>query len=194
MVFGYARISTKHEQNFSLQDDALKLAGCERIFHDIASGAKEQRKGLDELMAQLRRGDTLIVWRLDRLGRSLKHLVELIEKFEQMGVQFLSVQEGMDTSTPMGKMVYHVFGAIAEFERNLIRERTNAGLSAARARGRKGGRPRGLSKHAEVKSHAAVSLYNERKLSVEQICEHLNIKSKATLYRYLRERGVQIGK
>jgi DNA invertase Pin-like site-specific DNA recombinase len=193
MIFGYARISTQHDQSFDLQIDALTKAGCERIYKDTASGSKEQRKGLDEMLGQLRQGDTIIVWRLDRLGRSMKHLIELVDGFSKQGVQFKSLQEGMDTTTPIGKMLFHFFGAIAEFERNLIVERTNAGLASARARGRVGGRPKGLSKKAETTSHAAASLYKEGKLSVEEICEQLTI-GKSTLYRYLKERGVQIGK
>lgn len=191
MVIGYARIS-RHEQSFDLQDDALKAAGCERIYRDQMSGAKEQRKGLDEMLQQIRDGDLVVVWRLDRLGRSLKHLIGLVEQFEKLGVQFRSIQEGMDTSTPTGKMIFQVFGAVAEFERNLIRERTNAGLAAARSRGRIGGRPKGLSKKAEQTSRIAESLWNEGKLLPLEICEQLSI-SKSTLYRYLKARGVQIG-
>lgn len=193
MTIGYARISTA-EQSKDLQTDALTAAGCERIFSDVASGSKASRPQLDAMLAQLRPGDTVTVWRLDRLGRSLRHLIELVEGFKAQGVHFRSLTEQIDTSTPQGQLFFHLFGAFAEYERNLIRERTNEGLSAARARGRVGGRPKGLSKTNELKSHTAASLYQAGKLSVEEICTQLGIKSKATLYRYLRERGVQIGK
>ncbi len=137
---GYARVSTSH-QDEALQRDALTTAGCDRIFVDKASGKLESRPALDDLLAQVRRGDTVVVWRLDRLGRSLKHLIETVQDLEQRGVAFVSLTESIDTSTPGGRLVFHVFGALAEFERDLIRERTLAGLAAARARGRTGGRP-----------------------------------------------------
>lgn len=191
MTFGYARISTT-DQNLDLQLDALKAAGCESIFSDQASGAKTARPGLDKLLSHLRPGDQVVVWRLDRLGRSLKHLIELIENFQERGIHFRSLSEGIDTTTPAGKMIFQIFGAVAEFERNLIRERTLAGLGAARARGRKGGRPTGLSPEAEKTAMAAATLYQEKKLSAADICKKLNI-SKSTLYRYLRARGIQIG-
>ena len=140
---GYARVS-KHEQNLDLQRDALKAAGCKKIIEDTASGGKVQRDGLDRVREQLRKGDVLVVWRLDRLGRSLKHLIELMAELEGQGIGFQSVTEAIDTTTPGGKLVFHIFAALAEFERNLIRERTHAGLEAARARGRKGGRRKKL--------------------------------------------------
>ncbi len=138
--FGYARVSTL-EQDEALQHDALSAAGCERIFADKASGKLEYRPALDALLDQLRPGDVVVVWRLDRLGRSLRHLLETIAELEQRGVGFASLTENIDTSTPGGKLVFHLFGALAEFEAALIRERTMAGLAAARARGRVGGRP-----------------------------------------------------
>lgn len=193
MTIGYARTSTA-DQNPALQLNALRAAGCERIFSDTASGAKSSRPQLDAMLAQLRPGDVVTVWKLDRLGRSLKHLIELIEHFKTQGVAFRSISESIDTTTAAGMAFFQMFGVFAEFERNLIRERTNAGLEAARTRGRKGGRPTGLTKEAEIKSHAAASLYKEGQLSVEEICRQLSIKSKATFYRYLRARGVQIGK
>ena len=143
MRIGYARVST-HDQNLDLQKDALKKAGCEKVIVDVASGKKEKRSGLDRARDQLRKGDVLVVWRLDRLGRSLKHLIELMNEMEREGIGFCSLQESINTTTPGGKLVFHIFGALAEFERNLIRERTKAGLDAARARGRKGGRPKAL--------------------------------------------------
>src|SRR3984885_2977164 len=138
-LIGYARVSTL-DQDASLQLDALKKAGCLKVFTDKASEALDKRPQLDRLLDQLRPGDTVAVWRLDRLGRSLKHLIALIEDLEDRGVGFRSLTEGMDTTTPGGKLVFSIFGALAEFERALIRERTKAGLAAARARGRKGGR------------------------------------------------------
>ena len=144
MRIGYARVSTQ-EQNLDLQKDALKRAGCKKIIEDIASGKTENRPGLDRVRELLREGDVLVVWRLDRLGRSLKHLIELMTELEQKKIGFQSLQESIDTTSPGGKLIFHMFGALAEFERNLIRERTRAGLDAARARGRKGGRPKKLS-------------------------------------------------
>lgn len=189
MIIGYARISTA-EQVFDLQLDALKAAGVQQVYKDTASGAKTDRPGLEQLMSVVRPGDIVVVWKLDRLGRSLKHLINLIDEFHQRGINFRSLSEGIDTRTPAGKMVFQIFGAVAEFERSLIVERTNAGLSAARSRGKSGGRPKGLTKKAEQTSHIAASLYQERKLSTREICEQLNISS-ATLYRYLRARGLK---
>jgi DNA invertase Pin-like site-specific DNA recombinase len=183
MRIGYARVST-HDQNLDLQKDALKKAGCERIIVDVASGKKEKRSGLDRARDLLRKGDVLVVWRLDRLGRSLKHLIELMTELEGQGIGFQSLQESINTTTPGGKLVFHIFGALAEFERNLIRERTKAGLDAARARGRKGGRPKTLDVDQRV---VAVDLYEQRKHTVDEICRTLGI-SKPTLYAYVREK------
>ena len=144
MLIGYARVSTT-DQTLDLQKDALEKAGCDRIFTDTASGAKAERVGLDEALSHLREGDTLVVWRLDRLGRSLKHLIETITKLNNRGIGFKSITEAIDTTTSGGKLIFHIFGALAEFERDIIRERTQAGLTAARARGRKGGRPKALT-------------------------------------------------
>src|SRR5919201_955449 len=143
MNIGYARVSTQ-DQTLDLQKDALTKAGCERLFSDTASGASTERKGLEQALGQLREGDTLVVWRLDRLGRSLPHLIETVTALEQRGIGFRSLTESIDTTTSGGKLIFHIFGALAEFERNLIRERTLAGLAAARARGRSGGRPKVL--------------------------------------------------
>ena len=140
MTFGYARVSTAG-QDEALQIDALEQAGCDRIFTDHASGATSSRPALDELLGMVRCGDTLVIWRLDRLGRSLRHLLEVVGDLEKHGVALKSLTESIDTSTPAGRLVFHTFGALAEFERDLIRERTKAGLAAARARGRFGGRP-----------------------------------------------------
>ena len=138
--FGYIRVSTT-DQNPQLQHDALNQAGCDQLFVDHASGKTEDRPGLDALLSQLRAGDTVIVWRLDRLGRSLRHLIDIAADLDRRGVALVSLRENLDTSTPGGRLIFHVFGALAEFERDLIRERTTAGLAAARARGRTGGRP-----------------------------------------------------
>src|SRR6266704_1041561 len=142
MLIGYARVST-NEQNLDLQRDALRKAGvtAKHIFTDKITGTKEERPGLTEALSHLREGDTLVVWRLDRLGRSLKHLIETVTALKQQGIAFKSITENIDTATATGQLVFHIFGALAEFERNLIRERTIAGLESARARGRLGGRP-----------------------------------------------------
>src|SRR5260221_4175596 len=140
-VIGYARVSTQ-DQHFHLQQDALKNAGCLKIFTDTISGATTERKGLDEALDYVRSADTLVVWRLDRLGRSLKHLIETVTLLQEKGIGFKSLTEQIDTGTSGGKLIFHIFGALAEFERNLIRQRTNAGLLAAPARGKLGGRPK----------------------------------------------------
>lgn len=167
-----------------MQKDALKQNGCGKIFHDQVSGAKAERPGLEEVKAYVREGDTLVVWRLDRLGRSLKHLIETVAALKKKGVGFQSLQESIDTTTSGRRLVFHIFGALAEFERNLIRERTRAGLVAARARGRKGGRPKVLD---EKKTQLLYQLYDERKRAVQEICDMLVI-SRSTLYAYLYRR------
>lgn len=185
MQIGYARVSTG-DQNLDLQRDALQKAGCERIVEDTASGGKWDRDGLKRLQEQLRPGDTVVVWRLDRLGRSLRHLLELMADFESNEIAFRSLTESIDTNTPGGKLIFHVFGALAEFERNLIRERTKAGLDAARARGRKGGRKLKLD---ERRRHLAIDLYESKKHTVAEICRTVGI-SKQTLYSYVRNAAV----
>ena len=182
MNIGYARVSTI-EQNPDLQVDALKKAGCERTYIDKASGAKADRPELTKALEQLRKGDCLIVWRLDRLGRSLKHLLEVVEDLEIKGIGFLSIQEGLNTSTNGGKLIFHIFGALAEFERRLIQERTKAGLDAARARGRHGGRKRKLT-NGKVKT--LLIMYKSKQHSISEICEQMGI-SKPTLYKYVNE-------
>src|ERR687896_675129 len=180
MLIGYARVSTQ-EQTLNLQQDALQKAGCDRIFTDTASGAKTERKGLEEALSYVRKGDTLVVWRLDSLGRSLPHLITTMTDLEERGIGFKSLTENIDTTTSGGKLIFHVFGALAEFERNLIRERTTAGLIAARARGREGGRPKALTaKHLSI----AKDLYDKRH-PIQEICQTLKI-SKATLYRAIK--------
>lgn len=191
MIFGYCRISTKG-QSFDLQEDALKNAGCERVFRDIASGAKTKRPGLDDLLGQLRAGDIIVVYKLDRLGRSLQHLVHLMNQLTERQIGLRSLNDPVDTTTPQGRLITNVFASIAEFERDLIRERTKAGLASARARGRNGGRPPGLSKEAQNVAIAAEALYKQGSLSAQQIAAQLSI-SKTTLYKYLRLQGVGIG-
>lgn len=184
MKIGYARISTA-DQSLDLQTDALKAAGCEKFFQDVASGAKDERRGLADAIEYARAGDVLTVWKLDRLGRSLKHLIETINQLHEKGVGFASVQENIDTTTPGGKLIFHVFGALAEFERELIRERTHAGLKAARARGRTGGRKQKLTpKQIEM----AKAMVSDPNISISSICETLKI-SKPTLYRYVPATG-----
>ena len=181
MLIGYARVST-HDQTLHLQKDALEKIGCEHIFTDTASGATIERKGLDAALAYVREGDTLVVWRLDRLGRSLKHLIETITDLNNRNIGFKSITESIDTTTSGGKLIFHIFGALAEFERELIKERTNAGLQAARARGRVGGRPKALN---TKKQSIAQALYEDKNNSIDEICKTLNI-SRATLYRYIK--------
>jgi DNA invertase Pin-like site-specific DNA recombinase len=184
MLIGYARVSTD-DQDLSLQCDALRQAACQKIYEDKLSGAQAARPGLDRLLEILRPGDELIIWRLDRLGRSLKDLIALVELLEGRGVGLVSLHESISTTSSSGKLVFHLFAALAEFERNLIRERTQAGLMAARARGRKGGRPKALD---PAKRQLAVKLYDERRHTVAEICRMLGI-SKPTLYSYLDEVG-----
>lgn len=179
MFVGYARVSTT-DQNLDLQQDALVAAQCERIFTDTASGAKAQRPGLAEALQCCRSGDTLVVWKLDRLGRSLPHLVETVRDLVTRGIGFKSLQESIDTTTSGGKLIFHIFASLAEFERDIIRERTHAGLSSARARGRKGGRPKGVD---EKKRKAALALKKDPVRSVKEICDILGI-SRNTYYKY----------
>jgi len=191
MRIGYARVSTK-DQSFDVQVDALNRAGCDEIYREVCSGARTERPALGELLSHIRGGDVVVIWKLDRLGRSLKHLVELVNELNAKDVGLQSLQDPIDTTTPQGRLCFNVFASLAEFERDLIQERTQAGLASARARGRKGGRPKGLSPQAEATACAAETLYLEGKLSVREIAKRLGI-SKNTLYAYLRHRGVQIG-
>ncbi|GAB3177576.1 recombinase family protein [Telluribacter humicola] len=184
MLIGYARVSTQ-DQNLNAQEDQLRAAGCERIYTDKISGTVSDRSGLTELRKQLRRGDTLVVWRLDRLGRSLRDLIEWVTYLDAEGVALRSLHESIDTSTSTGKLVFHLFGALAEFERNLIQERTNAGLAAARARGRKGGRPEQLKPELR---ELAIQTYHSKKKTVKEICEMFGI-SKPTLYAYVKAKA-----
>lgn len=182
MKIGYARVSTQ-DQNLELQKDALEKVGCKKIFVDEVSGTVAKREGLEKAKEILREGDVLIVWRLDRLGRSIRDLIDWVTKLEEEGIGFKSLQESIDTTTSSGKLVFHIFAALAEFERNLIRERTNAGLAAARARGRLGGRKKSLN---AKQRQQVVEMYERKNQTVKQICEMMSI-TKPTLYAYIRE-------
>jgi DNA invertase Pin-like site-specific DNA recombinase len=181
MEIGYARVSTL-VQTVDLQTDALTQAGCELTFTDTSSGAKAGRTGLAEALSHVRPGDTLVVWRLDRLGRTLPHLIQTVEDLKARGVGFRSLTESIDTTTSAGQLIFHIFGALAEFERNLIRERTQAGLVAARARGHLGGRRRLLNAKQIAQAR---TLYADRNNSIADICRTLKI-SRTTLWRYLQ--------
>ncbi|MCF6807693.1 recombinase family protein [Thiotrichales bacterium 19S9-12] len=184
MIFAYARVSTQ-DQNIDSQIEELKKYGYDQLFQEKASGVKADRPALKELIAQLREGDTVLIYRLDRLGRSLKHLIEIVEQFQDMGVNLISITDSINTSNASGKLVFHIFGAMADFERNLIKERTRVGLNAARARGRLGGRKKGLSEDAERKAKLAYKLYQQKDMTISEICEALSIGSRNTVYRYI---------
>ena len=181
MLIGYARVST-NDQTIALQEDALVRVGSERIFRDVVSGAATDRPGLSEALTYARDGDVLVVWKLDRLGRSLAHLIQLVEELKARGIGFKSLQEQIDTTTAGGQLIFHIFGALAEFERALIRERTQAGLVAARARGRVGGRPKKLSP-AQVLM--AQQLLENPDMTTQQVADALHI-SRTTLYRAVK--------
>jgi len=183
-LIGYARVST-HDQNLDLQIDALMKAGCDRknIFIDKISGAKSERPGLNKAIEKLNHGDTFIVWRLDRLGRSMTHLISVIEVFKDKGVGFRSLSDGsIDTTTASGELVFNIFSSMAQFERRLIQERTQAGLAAARARGRTGGRPKISPDNPKVL--AVKRMHQDKTLGIDEICKMLKI-SRPSLYRYL---------
>lgn len=181
MLIGYARVSTV-DQDPALQRDALKKAGCERIYQETASGAKSDRPELAKALDHMRKGDTLIVWKLDRLARSMKQLIETVGQLEAAGVKFRSITENVGTDSAGGRFVFHIFGALAEFERSLIRERTNAGLKAARARGRKGGRPRVMT--ADDVRIAQKLLGSD--IGPVEVAKRLKV-SRATLFRHLKQ-------
>lgn len=183
MRIGYARVSTR-DQNLELQIEALQKSGCEKIFQEKKSAVKE-RPELERMIGHLRSGDVVVVWKLDRLGRSLKHLVDLITDFKEKEIQFISLNDNIDTTTIQGRLTFNIFASFAEFERELIRERTIAGLNAAREKGRVGGRKKGISKEAQKTAYAALYLSDNNELSVSDIIKQLGI-SKATYYRYLK--------
>lgn len=183
MKIGYARVSTQ-DQKLELQLDALTHHGCQQIFKEKKSGKTKDRPELEKMVSQLRAGDTVVVWKLDRLGRSLRDLIDLVAEFQVRGVEFASIKDGINTATPSGRLFFHVFGSLAEFERENTVERTKAGLDAAKARGRKGGRPAGLSKTASEKANSVRILFESGK-NVDEIAKILSI-SRATCYRYLQ--------
>jgi DNA invertase Pin-like site-specific DNA recombinase len=191
MKAGYARVSTK-DQGVDLQVDALKKAGCTEVYTEVMSGTRAERPILSKLLENLRTGDVLVIWKLDRLGRSLKDLIEVVNELMTRKIDLKSLNDPIDTTTSQGQLTFNLFASLAEFERDVIRERTHAGLSAARARGRKGGRPKGVPSNAESTACAAETLYREGKLSSQEIAGKLQI-SKSTLYSYLRHRRVPIG-
>jgi len=182
MNIGYCRVSTI-EQNLDLQLDALKKAGCDRIFEDKASGSKDDREGLQMALKFARGGDCIIVWRLDRLGRNLSHLIETINSLSSRGVSFRSLTESIDSSTPSGRLVLHIFASLAEFERALLRERTKAGIESARARGRLGGRPKVLD---EKRIAMLKTLTGNPEAKINDIARVLGI-SRSSIYRYLSD-------
>jgi DNA invertase Pin-like site-specific DNA recombinase len=182
MIIGYARVSTK-EQNLDLQIEALQKAGCEKIYREKVSGATKSRPELDSMISQFRKGDVLIVWRLDRLGRSLKHIIDLVLELSRMEVIIKGLTDGVDTSTINGRLFLNIMASLAEYERELIRERTNAGLAAARARGRLGGRPKGFKKETIIKLLVMRSVYQDSSKTPEEIYTGLGL-TRATFYRY----------
>ena len=191
MKIGYARVST-HDQDLALQLDALHKIGCEKIYQEKRTGSTKERPELKKMLDQIRSDDVIVIWKLDRLARSLRDLVDLVNTIQQAGASLRSLHDQIDTTTSHGKFTFYLFAALAEFERDIIRERTNAGLEAARARGRVGGRPKGLSRKAQHTAMIAERLYREQKLTTKEICEQLSI-SKGTLYNYLRHQGITFG-
>ena len=191
MIYGYARVSTE-DQKLNLQLDALKNAKCDKIFKEKISAAKE-RPELEKMIGLLTKRDSVVVWKLDRLGRSLRHLIDLVKGFEEKEVKFVSIQDNIDTKTAQGRFIFNLFASLAEFERDIIRERTHAGLSAARARGRTGGRPKGLSLEAQLKAQYAKKLYSDRSLSIVDICKKVGV-SRRTLYNYIHMEDLPINK
>ncbi|SFE79738.1 recombinase family protein [Spirosoma endophyticum] len=189
MKIGYARVSTL-DQNLEMQIQALTDVGCERVFEEKVSGTKANRPQLDAMLALLRKGDEVIIWRLDRLGRSMDHLLDLVKLFEEKGVGLRSLHEHIETATPGGKLIFHLFSALAEFERSLTRERTLAGIEAARLKGRIGGKPKGLTEEAKRTARVVESLYKEG-YAIKLIAKQLGI-ARQTVYKYLEFRNVPL--
>lgn len=181
MKFGYARVSTKN-QNLQMQIDELNKFGVDEIITDKISGTKVNRKGLDELIVKLRKGDTLVVYKLDRLGRTMHQLVNLLNNFQEKGINFVSIKDGIDTSTTMGRFLFNIFGAMAEMEREVIRDRTISGLESAKSRGREGGRKKA---HTEQQIKAMLEMIDNGRTKKE-VCETMNV-SRTTLYRYIKD-------
>lgn len=188
---GYARVSTQ-DQNLDLQIDALEKEGCVKIFSDKVSGVNAQKPEFEKLLEYARTGDTIVVYKLDRLGRSVKGLIELMENLKAKSINLKSLSESIDTSSSIGNMFFQFMTMLAEYERNIIIERTNAGLTAARARGRMGGRPKGLSKHYQLIASEVKATYDKQEKTTEEIKKIFNIKSQDTLYRILRFAQVEV--
>ena len=191
MKIGYARVSTQ-DQNLDLQIDALKKQGCEQIYSEKITGTRKQRPQLDKMLEHARKGDVIVIWKLDRIGRSTKHLIALVDELNRREIGLKSIHDPIDTTNAQGRLVFKIFAALAEFEHDIISERTRAGLEAARARGRVGGRPKGLSQTARLKAKNAAMLYQQKdpRLSIKQICDIVGISSR-TLYNYLDHEGVK---
>ncbi|PEP96683.1 integrase [Bacillus wiedmannii] len=184
MIFGYARVSTK-KQSLDMQLDELERYGCEEVITEKESGAKKNRKELQMLLNKLRKDDTLVVYKLDRLGRTMHQLVNLLQEFNEKGIHFVSIKDGIDTSTTMGRFLFHIFGAMAEMEREVINERVISGVAAAKERGREGGRKRA---HTPQQIQGMMEMLAAGKTKME-VCEMFNV-ARATLYRYIRERDM----
>ena len=182
---GYARVST-HEQNLDLQTDALQREGCKQIFTDKVSGVKAKKLNFEKLLEYARQGDTIVVWKLDRLGRSTVQLIRLIEELKQKGIHLKSLNEAIDTSSATGMLFFQFMCILAEHERNIIRERTTAGLTAARAMGRTGGRPKGLSEQYQLIAPEVKEMYEKGSRSTEEIRKIFGIRSQPTLYKILQ--------
>ena len=174
-----------------MQIDALEQYGCQKIYSEQAKGAKADRPKWLEMLSQIKSGDTLVVWKLDRMGRSLHHLIKVVNELMAKNVSIISLNDPINTTTAQGKLMFNIFASLAEFEKDLIRERTMAGLRSARVRGRMGGRPKGLSAEAKLKACTAEALYTQKELTIKEITQQLDI-SKTTLYKYLRYRNVKI--
>ncbi|KFE99015.1 recombinase family protein [Chryseobacterium luteum] len=185
MLIGYARVS-KFEQNLDLQTDALKNIGIEKIFVDKISGVKSEKPQLNELLKFIRKGDTLIVWRLDRLGRSTVGLIQFVTQLNEKGIHFKSISENIDTSSASGKLIFQIFCVLAEHERNVLIERTSAGLKSARARGKKGGRPKGMTEKYRKIAPLVKTSYESKNVPIEEIMKAFNIGSKATFYKIIK--------
>lgn len=192
MKYGYARISTK-DQSLDMQVDSLKKAGCQKIFSEVAKAAKADIPEWLKLLDEISEGDTLVVWKFDRMGRSLHHLIKVVNDLLNKNVGIISLNDPIDTTTIQGKLMFNIFASLAEFEKDLIRERTMAGLKSARSRGKMGGRPKGLSEKAKKKARIAEALYNQKELTTQEIADQLSI-SRTTLYEYLKFRNVVISK
>ncbi len=184
MNIGYIRVS-RDKQTTALQEDAIQQAHCERVFTEKMSGLRDDRPEFLKMLEMARRGDVIVVWRLDRLGRSLRQLIETVNTLHEQGIELKSIKENIDTTTPTGKLMFHIVGAMAEFERDIIQERTLAGLEAARARGRKGGRPKATETMKPRNLALAKQLYAAKEKSIAEIMEQTGFKSRSTFYKYV---------